>query len=338
MGKKSSKKVLTEKDVCIVTATYNRPEEVDRTLSMILKNKNIPGKILVIDQTKDNRTKEVVEKYKKNLPVKFIHSSQPSSSIAKNMGINEAKKNFEIILVLDDDVDLLKDYLKELLNEFNSHPELIGLGGIDTKISEEKYNKIANFLLKLFFLPHVEDHKYRVNGPYGNTTSNKIARAIRDAEWLPGFNECFRSSVFKNYKMPESIGYNVLEDIDSSYYIFKKYGKGSLVITPKCRAYHRYSSTARYGEKKRIFVNHQDHFYFYYVYLNNLAGTLKLIWSLTGIIIGGILRTIFKPSKRNFLHMKYTLQAIVYCIKNKSDIKKGKLRKFLNSDLTMKDS
>jgi GT2 family glycosyltransferase len=330
-------KILTEKDVCIVIATYNRSEDLDKTLKVLYEEKNVPGRILIVDQSKNNKTKEITKKFEKKLPVTYIFSKIPSSSIAKNKGIAEAKKGFPIILILDDDVDLLKGFLSEMVNEFNKSENLMALGGGDANsvLLKKLSSKTESFILKMFFLSYPEDHRFRVIGPYGVTGSPILKKPITEVEWLPGFNTAFRREVFDSYKMPESKGYNVLEDIDSTYHVFKKYGPRSLIITPKCNAHHRASIVARYTERKRIFINHEDHFYFYYAHFNDLKGMFKLAWSLTGLIAGNIAKYMLSPSKENFSAMRYNLEAIFFCIGNRENIKKGRLRTFLDEDLSM---
>jgi len=337
---KDKMKKLTEKDVCMIIATYNRAEDLNRTLSTLIKNKNIPGKIIIVDQSKDDKTKKVVGEYKKKLPVEYIYCKIPSADISMNMGIKKARNKFELILTTADDVDFLVGYIKSALKEFNKHQEVMAIGGTNTL---EEYNftklssKLNNLLFKIFFLPFKENHKFRIIGPYGNTSSPKVEKEIKDAEWIPGFNMTTRSEVYKDYLWPEIRGYNVIDDIDSSYSIYRKYGKGSLVITPKCKVFHRFSQAARYAEKKRIFVNHEDHFSYYYRHFKNFGGTIKLIISLVGIILGNAIRLLIKPNKNNFLNLKFNIGAIAYCIKHKEDIKNKRYRTFLNKDLSMKD-
>lgn len=340
---RNKNKKLTTKDICIIIPTYNRPKDIDRTLSLLIKNKNIPGKIIIIDQSKDDKTRKVVEEYKKKLPIDYIFSNIPSSSISVNLTIDKLKKEgwkYDFLVTLADDVDLLEGYFDEIIRIFKN-PRIMAIGGAESK--QEKYNfikiknKLSNFFLRIFFLPYKKDHKFKITGPYGHTGSPEIKKPINDAEWIPGFNTCFRKKIFEWYKMPDIIGYNVLEDIDISHSVYKKYGKGSLVISPKAKAHHRYSNVARYNEKKRIFVNHEDHFSFYYKYYHNFFGTLKMLWSLFGLILGNIFRVFIKPNKVNFLNLKYNVQGILYSYKNKENIKKKKYRLFLNDDLSMKE-
>lgn len=335
---------LTKKDVAIVIASYNRPEEVDRTLKMMIVNKNIPGKIFVVDQSKHDKTKSAVSKYKKKLPVEYIHSNLPSSAISKNIGIKKARDKYRMVLILDDDVDLLPGYFDEALKEFNKNPKLMALGGIDTgkfqQNREAKGKKLtgskANTFLKLFFLPYKAKNSYKITSPYGYTIDPKPSKIIRDAEWLPGFNELFRSQVFDEYLCPKIKGGNVLEDIDSSYYAFKKFGAGSVMINPNVKADHRASQKGKDAEKRRIFVNHEDHFYFYYTYLNNFSNTLKMIWSMIGFFSGLIIIRFAKPTNNNKLNLKYNWEALKYCIKHRKEIAKCKMRKFLDENMQMK--
>ena len=138
--------------------------------------------------------------------------------------------------------------------------------------------------------------------------------------------------------LPPIKGYDLLEDIDESHRIYKKYGAGSLVMSPKCGVNHRYSLEQRYPHKKRIFSNHEDHFSFYYRHFNNVLGTIKMVWSLFGIILGGFAEFVFSPSRMNLLRVQYNLQAIIYCIRNRQNIKKGRYRMFWSKKFLTENS
>lgn len=332
------KNKLDEKDICLIIATYNRAEDIEKTLLTLIRENNIPGKIVIVDQSKNDRTFKIIMKYKKRLPIEYIFCDIPSADISMNMGIKKYKDKFKLLLTAGDDVDFLKDYLKEMLKEFNIHPKVMAIGGVDNPIAydfKKIKNKISNLIFKIFFLPFKEDHKFRITGPYGYTSSPFINKEIRDAQWIPGFNTCWRSEVYNAYLWPEIKGYNIIDDIDSSYYVYKKWGKGSLIMAPKCRVYHRHSDVERYVEKKRIFVNHEDHFSYLFMHFNNFTGILKLFLSILGIIFGNFIRSAAKPNKNNFNALIFNLEAIIYCFKHLKDIKNKKFRNFLNKDLSM---
>mgnify|MGYP001565260491 CR=1 FL=1 len=335
-----SKNYLTQKDIALIIPTYNRAADVERTLRILIKNKNVPGRVFIVDQSKENKTKNIVKKYSKRYPFQYVFSNKPSSSHAENIGVRLAQqKGFKLLLISGDDMDYFPGYMRNLLKEFNEHDELMGLGGMDVQSGAARHLQhscLSNIFLNFFFLPYTENHKFRVIGPYGLTSSTIIKHPIRDAQWIPGFNNCFRSKVYEKYTFPESKGYNVLEDIDCTYTVYKKYGPGSLVITPACKVWHRESKVARYSTKKRIFINHEDHFAFYYRHFNTILGTFKMCWSIFGIILGNILRVLVQRRKQDFLHTKYVIQAIILAYRNRHLIKQGKFRTFLNDDLSLK--
>lgn len=331
-----------KEDIGIVIPTYNRSMEVEKTLDVLFQNKNIPGAIYIMDQSNDNRTKKIVQKYKKNFPkISYIKIQSPSTSKASNTGIELAKKKFKLILMLDDDIDCFTGFLDGILYEFNNNKKIYGLSGegiINIKKNQRYFNNmIKKIILNSFFLPNPTNIKLKVLGPYGNTGHSDSFSGTKNAEWLPGVFMCYKREVFDNYKIPESRGYNLLQDIDLSYYVFRKYGKGSLIVTDKAKYIHRFSQIERYPNHKLAFVNQEDRFIFYYRHFHNLIGTLKLIWSVFGLILIKITLLIFKPNKKNFLKLKYFLKSLFYCIKNRKNIKNRNYRLFLNEDLSLKD-
>ena len=338
--------MLRESEICILIPTYNRVEDLSKLVKSIINQKSHPGKIIVLDQSKNKDTQKIIRVLKKkNKFLEYRHYNLPSKNNALNDSIKSVKKNFKAIFFIDDDVEVLPGFIDYVLSEFNEHNEVMGVGSVDindhNKFNPEEFKtvkfKILNLLLGFMLLPHKDNHKFKILGPYGNTASPRIEKDIRNCEWIPGFVMCYRTEVFDNYKIPERIGYDVSEDIDLGYHTYTKYGKGSLVIPEKIKVYHNYSQIERYPDKKRIFVNHEDHFNFYYRYFNNPKGTIKFIWEIFWINILNILRVIIKPKKENFLKVNYLWQALSYCIKNRKMIKSGKSRMFLNPDLSMKE-
>lgn len=330
--------LLTEKDVCLLMATYHRPNDIERTLRVLLEQSNIPGEIIIIDQSKDDATKNICAKYKEKLPVKYMHIDTPSADISMNVGLRYAREKYRLIFTSGDDVDYLGGYLTELLKEFNDHPEVIGVAGIEDPVNHDLSllkNKIRNLILRLFFLPYWKDHQFKVTGPYGQEASPRNIRPIRDASWLPGSSCCFRNEVYEHELWPELRGANVIDDILFSYKVYQKYGKGSLVVQPACKTVHRKSMTGRYPDRKRIFVNHEDHLFFYYQCFFNPLGTFKLATALMGIALGNFLKFLAQPHRENFLRFVYNLEAMHYCHQHRKEIMHGITRRFFDDNLRM---
>lgn len=338
--------MLTERDICILIPTFNRSKDVNRLVESIINCGTNPKKLIVLDQSKDNKTKKIINNYsKKNHYIEYKHYKIPSKNNALNHALEKVKEKYKLIFLIDDDVEVFKDFIKNVLEEFNKNPEIKGIGAVDLNdynkyrsLNYESFKfKLTNKLLDFMLLPHKENNKFRIIGPYGNTMTPRIDKDIKDCQWIPGFVMCYKSEIFKNYKIPERIGYDISEDIDPSYYIYRKYGVGSLVISKKIKVYHHYSQVGRYLDKKRIFVNHEDHLNFYFRQFPGLINLIKLIWEVFWIIVLNVFRLIIKPKRENLLKLTYLFQALSYCIKYRKEIKKGRARFFLNEDLSMKE-
>lgn len=331
----------TKKDICMIIPTYNRAEDLEKGINFIINNKNIPGKLIIVDQSKDSKTKDMVKRYsKKNKFIQYVYSDVPSSSIALNKGIEIAIKEFELVLTTADDVEFLPGFLDTILKEFNVNKKAVCVGMVERPSSEFNSSwikRLENAFIEFCLLPS-KGPRLKVTGPYGTGGITVEGKTLRDCQWLPGFVLCCKRKAYRDYRMPPRWGYNVLEDIDSTYTIYKKFGKGSVVSIGDRKAIHRTSFEERYVGKKKIFVNHEDHFAFYYRHFHNPLGTMKLIWELFWILVLNFIRMIFKPNKENYLKNIGLWQALRYCISNRHRIKNGESRLFLNPDLSMKDN
>jgi GT2 family glycosyltransferase len=98
-----------------------------------LKNSGAAGvtgtEVLVIDNGSTDNTKQVVAEYTslKDPAVRYILESKPGKSRALNAGIRDAKG--EILVVIDDDCIPGPGWVRSILKEFESDPDLSILGG-----------------------------------------------------------------------------------------------------------------------------------------------------------------------------------------------------------------
>jgi len=314
----------TEKDISLIIVTYNRPKDLDETLKKILKLKKLPREILVIDQSEDDKTKKICEKFK-NKKIKYFHSSPPSITIARNFGVKKADKRTKLIFFIDDDVDLSEDYLKKILEVFNQYPETKASGTL--KIDFPIKSRIENFLRKVFYLRY-ENKTARIISAYGNTYP-RLFDKIMKSDYLQGVNMAYKKEVFEKQKFDENLpGYTVAEDIDFSYRLSRKY-PNSILITPHAKLKHRNSQIERAPTKIISYINQVDHFYFYFKNLNNsFKNKLIFAWSLFGILFLRLCLAVFKPSKKNIFKFWYFLKSVNYCLLNIKKIKKGKIREW----------
>lgn len=315
-----------EKDVSIIIPTYNRSKDLNLTLKTVFQLSQLPKEVLIIDQSIDKKTKKVCENLqKKQKIIKYYHSSPPSITIARNLGVKNVNKKSNIIFFLDDDVNLDKNYLSKIIEMFNNYPNLKATGTFEpSKIK----TKIENFGKKFFFLSYL-DKNPRIVSAYGNTYPENFDK-ILESDWLQGMNMIYKKEVFKEQKFDENLlGYTVAEDIDFSYRLSKKYPQ-SILITPFAKLIHRSSKIERPIDRKINYINQIDHFYFFFKNLNtSIQNKFIFLWSLFGIFFMRSFLAFSKSNKKNILQFLYFLESLFYCLANLTKIRKGILRDWI---------
>jgi len=312
--------------ISVVIPTYNRYDDLDKTLKSILKSIDEIEEIIVVDQSLGSATKNLIKTINEKKLV-YIYSKIPSITIARNIGVNYSSEKSDLICFLDDDVYIGRNYFKEIKKILKNNPETKACAGLVLTKEINKINKIKSFIQRIFFLPFSEKCRYRIISAYGNTNAPRIKNNVF-AQWIPGVNMCYKKKVFDFQKFDENLlGYTIVEDIDFSYRLYKRF-PNSLIITPYAKITHMASSSERYPTKRMSYVNQVDHFYFNFKNLNsNLKEKMIFSWSIFGI---SLLRTLnlltFKTSA--YLKWKYYYQSLFYCIKNIKKIKMGVLREW----------
>lgn len=310
--------------ISVVIPTYNRADDLSKTLKSFDTKKEYLKEILVVDQSKDEKTKNLIKNLK-NKKIKYIYSKIPSITIARNLGVEKSSKDTDLICFIDDDVTLGKSYFSEIKKVFDENPSAKAAAGYN---GAENTGKTENLLKRIFFLRYIEKkERARIISAYGNTYPFYLKKTIK-AQWLPGVNMCYKKDIFKEQKFDDNLlGYTIAEDIDFTYRLWKRH-PDSLFITPFAKIKHRASLVERTPNEKMAYINQVDHFYFNYKNLNNtLLQKTIFIWSLIGIIL---LRTVNLLSfkKVDYLKWKYFFKSFFYCILNLNKIKKGKVREF----------
>ena len=96
----------------VIIATYNRAEELPRTLDSLKALKvSDPWEVIVVDNNSSDNTREIVEGYVQSFPVplRYLMEREQGRSAALNTGIKAAQG--EILAVTDDDVRVEPDWL-----------------------------------------------------------------------------------------------------------------------------------------------------------------------------------------------------------------------------------
>jgi len=223
--------------VSVIIPTCNRAQELERLLKTISNQTRLPEEVIVVDQSDDNRTKEIVDSFhdnNKNRGIAFIwlFQKEKSSAKARNKGI--LFSSGQMLAFTDDDVVLEKDYLEWITRFFERHPEIGGITG-NLKIADPPSGWkwfLRKILLKLFLIDGLNG-KMTASG-FGYPLFRKEIKSPVKIELMSGYSMNFRR-IFIELFDEFFTGYSFREDVDFSYRISKK---TTLLAIPQARFEH----------------------------------------------------------------------------------------------------
>jgi len=277
--------------ISIIIPTKNRFQDIIKCIESILIQTLLPDEIVIVDSSDTEELKSNLDDlFHDKIAFKYIHAPL-SLTQARNVGIKESTG--DIIIFLDDDVILDKEYIKEIMHVFNNDLEkkVGGVTGniINTEIKSHSFkhligSNIMHILATIFFLFKYSDGKFQPSGWPTFTRSDKVTKI----ECLSGANMAFRREMFDEFKFDENLhGYSFMEDDDISYRVSRKYQN---IYTPFARLIHNVSPAARDKEHERMKMTIENH---YYLFKKNFPQTLKhkfaFWWSVVGLFVLAII-------------------------------------------------
>jgi GT2 family glycosyltransferase len=220
--------------VSVIVPTYNREKLLCNTIKDLLDQDFFDYEILVIDQTPEHTSGTI--KFLGNLPpfVKVIAHQPPSLTLARNRGILEARG--EIIIMVDDDVILKKDFISQHL-KYYKNPNVVGVAG-RVEVESRFINKPPAFL-KSDFITWISYYEFQ-------------GMVERDAYRMAGGNSSFRKvSAFKAGLFDENfIGTAWGEDYDFSLRL--KNDTHKIMYSPDAAVFHLAARDGGCGSRNRF--------------------------------------------------------------------------------------
>jgi glucosyl-dolichyl phosphate glucuronosyltransferase len=272
---------LQHPDISIIIPTYNRAADLNETLRTIFDQSVKANEIIIVDDSDNDDTESLVKRLNqifqpKNL-IYIKNEGIKSIPAARNAGVRKAKG--DIVVFLDDDAILDKNYLLGIREVFETNPNALGAQGW---MVQERHKGIFNDLLrataKAFFLGHTGVNECRAFSST-NVTYPSILDRIIPCQWLHGCNFSFLREVFEEFSFDEKLEeYAWKEDLDFSYRIHKKYSD-FLYITPKARLIHKESLAGRRPLKQTIMIKES---YALYIFFKDFDSPSKIKLYLCG--------------------------------------------------------
>jgi GT2 family glycosyltransferase len=321
-------------EISIIIPTYNRPLDLDECLNSVLEQTRRPLEVLIVDNSTNNDSMELVKQRKNEFANKKIlleylkNQNENSLTVARNIGVGAAKG--EIVLFLDDDVVLEKGYLQQIIEVYEKYPRVRGVQGY---IRPEKPSRIRNLVYKLFFLYHLEKNKCRALPSVSATYPGSLDKVVF-CQWLSGANHSFKREIYQDFQYdPNLKKYSDGEDLEFSYRVFKKYPDG-LYITPRAKLVHKTSPTGRAATKEATFMMEIYGLYlFYKLFKPSITNICIYIWSRFGRLVLALGRMAAQKGKSGCNEVKYLLAAYLSCLAHLKEIARGDID-FFNKKLT----
>jgi|GEM_PF-538494 len=237
--------------VTIIIPTYNRAGLILRTLKSALRQNYKNFEVLIIDDSKDDRTENVVKELTDS-HVRYIHNREKGNlPKARNQGVKESTEDTKYVLFLDDDNEILPDFLIKGVKILENNSEFVGV----VPMSDHRFDDGTHI--------GVRAEIYEVwNSGLGNGSLLKKELFVRNGIW---FNEDLLRSeewefglrVFRSYKVKQ------MEDVLQIYYHHYPSGVGSTL------------SNAPLPIKS---IEYFDKYYEYYVGLGGKALATFFFW------------------------------------------------------------
>ena len=169
--------------ISVVICTYNRVDVLSDTLQSWLSvdNTGVEAELIIIDNNSSDHTAHIVEAFSANWSgqLRYFSETKIGLSNARNRAIHEVSN--DILAFVDDDVFFDKNWLTEICAAFESHPDVVCVGGksiptFDTPPPDWVTEEIYSF--------------------YGSTRTGDADRMMTFPEHPFGLNMAFRKSVF----------------------------------------------------------------------------------------------------------------------------------------------
>lgn len=256
-------------NVSVIIPTKNRYNDLITCMDSLNSQTYQVQELIIIDSGDQKlNTKLNIDKCDKYYKLNIRYFNYVSSlTAARNMGILQSKG--DIILFLDDDVVLDKNYIDNIIQIFENYgnvgcvcgdivSDAVRSRGLSRYIKYPLVRNVRNFIFDIFFLTSWGNGRFHPSGfpthPIGKTD-------IMYIECVQGANMAFKREVLDKFKFDENLqGYCYMEDCDMSYRVSKEY---RIIYTPCAKLVHNVSPASRYSDYAKMKMAIQNHYYIF---------------------------------------------------------------------------
>lgn len=311
-------------NLSLIIPTHQRAVAIGKLLNSIERQTVVPSRILIVDSSDNDETKEWIDKNKFHLPLIYVKVSGENKGSAqqRNFGSELVRDSSDIITFLDDDLILEPDFFENLLETYKIYPDAVGVGGIDIKNnyyfkkeSNKRYSKYRHYEFDGWIRPEPwRNRARRILGLMPHTPPGLIpsyshgrmalppSGKIYNVEHFMGGIASFRSGLFDLIKFSNFFkGYGLYEDFDFCVRALK-YGRLYVNTNAKVWHYHEPSGRPDFYKYGKMVV--RNGWYVWRVRFPDPSIKAQLKWHVTTLLLATIrfLNVISGPNRKNAMH------------------------------------
>ncbi|CAA9890649.1 conserved hypothetical protein [Candidatus Methylobacter favarea] len=296
----------------IIIPTLNRPSDLRNALDSISKQTLLPNEVIVIDQSDNDLSKEVVgifNQQSKNKDLVYIwhHRAEKSSAKARNEGFRLSSG--DLVFFTDDDIVFDPDYIKNVVRCFNTNPDVGCVSGsvvIKSSPKGLKWN-IRSFLMRTFMISFFNG-KMTPSG-FGFPIFLHEIKKITQVELLAGYSMNFRRKLLEDNAFDEWFtGYSFREDVELSYRMSRI---TKIVMIPDARFEHIHSQLNRMNSSHLKRMEFKNYRYLFLKHKNKrIFSKLLFYYSIAGLIFIDFLEFLFSFKKEKYQSFQSSILSV----------------------------
>lgn len=257
--------------LALIIPTKGRPEKLNILLDSLRRQTVYPNILIILDsgiEPLDGQIKSGA------INIKYIHTEPNSLPQARNIGIYNVPKEYQLAGFLDDDVVLYPDALEKMRAFWEAAPEA-GIAGAAFNVVNSKKTRRFWYLKKLFFLGDLRPGNVLSSG--WQTSLENIDKDVL-VRWSPGGATVWRVGIFKEFMFDENLkGYGCMEDIDFSYRVGRKY---KIICLAEARLFHEPHPISKKASFNLGYSEVSNRFYFINKF--NEFSKILFLWAALG--------------------------------------------------------
>lgn len=310
--------------ISVVIPTRDRPKHLKEALCSLLRQTRLPDEVIIVDGSDNNETEILISKEcelfsTKKISIKYIREKRKGIALARNIGWSAASGT--IVVFLDDDMILDKEYIDAILKVYLEHPNALGVQGnvVFPNPIEAHFTRaiLLNCIRKVFMITHWEKDRQKVLPSGGFVFPYPLTKTVEAEVIFPSLPS-FRREILKYFRFDEKLeGYSWGEEwftlnISRSF-------PNSLYVTPFAKAIHNQALTGRPVGTWLYCIYAAYELYNFMKYLKpSVRNWFAYYWKCLGKLAIAILGAYRREGRTNFF---YLLKSYLWTLRNFNRLK-----------------